>query len=358
MNTNLYFRLLCGQYLHSNTFQRCAFDLKLSGCTIHVYVCHLCAISCTHLQVNGLIQIKLICHYSYTVIKINQLLILHVSVCCIIYWLKVKMSLHFARWLFTSFSFFTPTTFSSLSSSSSYILFPLPPTHPPSFSSPPSSSSSLSTPSPYFSSSSFPSSSRSLLLLLLILLLSLSLSHLSSSSSPFLFLVFPPPHYMPPLPPFPPPPPFLLSLFPLPLPSPPLSPPFSFSSFLLIIHLLSLLFLLLLLPSSCHSFLLLLLLLPASFSPTSFSSFSCSFFPLLLLLFLSLPLPLTVVKKWFASNSDDSLQQTGVRISLKCPVTFKRINLPARGAECKHIQVSTTTSTVLRTFTKVYDCCG
>lgn len=46
------------------------------------------------------------------------------------------------------------------------------------------------------------------------------------------------------------------------------------------------------------------------------------------------------VKRWFASNSDDSVQQTGVRVSLKCPVTFKRIQLPARGAECKHIQVS------------------
>jgi hypothetical protein len=44
------------------------------------------------------------------------------------------------------------------------------------------------------------------------------------------------------------------------------------------------------------------------------------------------------IKRWFASNSDDSVQQTGVRVSLKCPVTFKRIQLPARGAECKHIQ--------------------
>ena len=45
------------------------------------------------------------------------------------------------------------------------------------------------------------------------------------------------------------------------------------------------------------------------------------------------------VKKWFLSNSDDGVQQTGVKVSLKCPVTFKKIKLPARGAECRHIQV-------------------
>ena len=49
---------------------------------------------------------------------------------------------------------------------------------------------------------------------------------------------------------------------------------------------------------------------------------------------------LLTVKKWFLSNSDDSVQQTGVKVSLKCPVTFKKIKLPARGAECRHIQVS------------------
>lgn len=46
------------------------------------------------------------------------------------------------------------------------------------------------------------------------------------------------------------------------------------------------------------------------------------------------------VKKVFLSNSDDGVQQTGVKVSLKCPVTFKKIKLPARGAECRHIQVS------------------
>ena len=50
------------------------------------------------------------------------------------------------------------------------------------------------------------------------------------------------------------------------------------------------------------------------------------------------PFPFAV-KKWFSSNCDDSVQQTGVKVSLKCPVTFKKIKLPARGAECRHIQV-------------------
>ena len=46
------------------------------------------------------------------------------------------------------------------------------------------------------------------------------------------------------------------------------------------------------------------------------------------------------VKKLFLSNSDDNVQQTRVKVSLKCPVTFKKIKLPARGADCKHTQVT------------------
>ena len=46
------------------------------------------------------------------------------------------------------------------------------------------------------------------------------------------------------------------------------------------------------------------------------------------------------VKKLFVSSSDDNVQQTGVKVSLKCPVTFKKIKLPARGADCKHTQVT------------------
>lgn len=34
----------------------------------------------------------------------------------------------------------------------------------------------------------------------------------------------------------------------------------------------------------------------------------------------------------------DSVEQTALKVSLKCPITFKKITLPARGHECKHIQ--------------------
>lgn len=34
----------------------------------------------------------------------------------------------------------------------------------------------------------------------------------------------------------------------------------------------------------------------------------------------------------------DVVEQTALKVSLKCPITFKRITLPARGHECKHIQ--------------------
>lgn len=48
-----------------------------------------------------------------------------------------------------------------------------------------------------------------------------------------------------------------------------------------------------------------------------------------------------LVRKWFALNSSvpDDVQQTGVKVSLKCPITYRKIMLPARGGECKHIQV-------------------
>jgi SUMO ligase MMS21 Smc5/6 complex component len=34
----------------------------------------------------------------------------------------------------------------------------------------------------------------------------------------------------------------------------------------------------------------------------------------------------------------DGVEQTALKVSLKCPITFKKINLPARGHDCKHIQ--------------------
>ncbi|XP_015920407.1 zinc finger MIZ domain-containing protein 1 isoform X3 [Parasteatoda tepidariorum] len=39
-----------------------------------------------------------------------------------------------------------------------------------------------------------------------------------------------------------------------------------------------------------------------------------------------------------ALNMEDGVEQTAIKVSLKCPITFKRITLPARGQECKHIQ--------------------
>ena len=39
-----------------------------------------------------------------------------------------------------------------------------------------------------------------------------------------------------------------------------------------------------------------------------------------------------------SGSGEDSVEQTAVKMSLKCPITFRRIVLPARGHECKHIQ--------------------
>ncbi|XP_043087155.1 zinc finger MIZ domain-containing protein 1-like [Puntigrus tetrazona] len=57
---------------------------------------------------------------------------------------------------------------------------------------------------------------------------------------------------------------------------------------------------------------------------------------------------ITKVKRNFSSvavsvagaglNGDDGVEQTAIRISLKCPITFRRIQLPARGHDCKHVQ--------------------
>ncbi|XP_022240944.1 zinc finger MIZ domain-containing protein 1-like isoform X1 [Limulus polyphemus] len=37
-------------------------------------------------------------------------------------------------------------------------------------------------------------------------------------------------------------------------------------------------------------------------------------------------------------NGEDVVEQTAIKVSLKCPITFKRVTLPARGQDCKHIQ--------------------
>uniref|UniRef100_A0A669BH82 Zinc finger, MIZ-type containing 1a n=1 Tax=Oreochromis niloticus TaxID=8128 RepID=A0A669BH82_ORENI len=37
-------------------------------------------------------------------------------------------------------------------------------------------------------------------------------------------------------------------------------------------------------------------------------------------------------------NGEDGVEQTAIKVSLKCPITFRRIQLPARGHDCKHVQ--------------------
>uniref|UniRef100_A0A8C6TDI6 Zinc finger, MIZ-type containing 2 n=1 Tax=Neogobius melanostomus TaxID=47308 RepID=A0A8C6TDI6_9GOBI len=53
----------------------------------------------------------------------------------------------------------------------------------------------------------------------------------------------------------------------------------------------------------------------------------------------------TKIKRNFSSvagtaglNGEDGVEQTAIRVSLKCPITFRRIQLPARGHDCRHIQ--------------------
>uniref|UniRef100_A0A7N8WPG7 Zinc finger MIZ-type containing 1 n=1 Tax=Mastacembelus armatus TaxID=205130 RepID=A0A7N8WPG7_9TELE len=57
---------------------------------------------------------------------------------------------------------------------------------------------------------------------------------------------------------------------------------------------------------------------------------------------------ITKVKRNFSSvaassgnatlNGEDGVEQTAIKVSLKCPITFRRIQLPARGHDCKHVQ--------------------
>ena len=46
----------------------------------------------------------------------------------------------------------------------------------------------------------------------------------------------------------------------------------------------------------------------------------------------------TVATSNTALNQDDGVEQTAIKVPLKCPITFRRITLPARGHDCKHIQ--------------------
>ncbi|XP_071952219.1 zinc finger MIZ domain-containing protein 1-like isoform X2 [Antedon mediterranea] len=53
---------------------------------------------------------------------------------------------------------------------------------------------------------------------------------------------------------------------------------------------------------------------------------------------------ITKIKRNFSNEAssncleDTGVEQTAVKVSLKCPITFRRITLPARGPDCKHIQ--------------------
>ena len=51
-----------------------------------------------------------------------------------------------------------------------------------------------------------------------------------------------------------------------------------------------------------------------------------------------------VVKRHFAtpllmSVNENAVEQTAIKVSLKCPITQRRITLRARGNDCRHIQV-------------------
>ncbi|XP_037322439.2 zinc finger MIZ domain-containing protein 1a isoform X3 [Pungitius pungitius] len=57
---------------------------------------------------------------------------------------------------------------------------------------------------------------------------------------------------------------------------------------------------------------------------------------------------ITKVKRNFSSvaasagsttlNGEDGVEQTAIKVSVKCHITFRRIQLPARGHDCKHVQ--------------------
>lgn len=54
---------------------------------------------------------------------------------------------------------------------------------------------------------------------------------------------------------------------------------------------------------------------------------------------------ITKIKRSFSQQQqpqppplEDGVEQTAIKVSLKCPITYRRINLPARGHDCKHIQ--------------------
>ncbi|PKU31105.1 zinc finger miz domain-containing protein 2 [Limosa lapponica baueri] len=51
-----------------------------------------------------------------------------------------------------------------------------------------------------------------------------------------------------------------------------------------------------------------------------------------------LPAEHCITKRTPGPNGEDGVEQTAIKVSLKCPITFRRIQLPARGHDCRHIQ--------------------
>ncbi len=52
-------------------------------------------------------------------------------------------------------------------------------------------------------------------------------------------------------------------------------------------------------------------------------------------------------------NGEDGVEQTAIKVSLKCPITFRRIQLPARGHDCKHVQVSIVEVLIMFLFSQI-----
>lgn len=57
---------------------------------------------------------------------------------------------------------------------------------------------------------------------------------------------------------------------------------------------------------------------------------------------------LGAVQEGEEEEEDDELQiiQQSVKVSLKCPITMKRMKMPVRGKQCKHVDVSRSILTV------------
>lgn len=55
-------------------------------------------------------------------------------------------------------------------------------------------------------------------------------------------------------------------------------------------------------------------------------------------------------------NGEDGVEQTAIKVSLKCPITFRRIQLPARGHDCKHVQVNASKKKKKKIDTKGFKC--